>query len=271
VDDFLGYDKASLILQEIQCLQQSQRLNPNGIRFIGTKTIDVFKPGVYEADLHGGEGWGEQLDWIFRQGAALLAQELNSELDLGLANSGHTVKAQINQGVGGCFPWHYDNPGTDKRRLTCILYLNHNWEEAHGGELVVAPFLQKPKVIQPIFDRLVIFYSETMLHRVKPALHERYCLTIWLDADQEKELPWPGMQDFVQQDSFLKSLANHNLQRTISRGIYAEEFEKSLKECMGHSPDFHLLLETHTSRIQELNMKMGPLITHLRNMKIPIE
>ena len=59
-------------------------------------------------------------------------------------------------GSGGCFPLHYDNPGPpNKRALTCLLYLNPNWEDGDGGEVCLTPFLLKEKAIAPVLDRLV--------------------------------------------------------------------------------------------------------------------
>ena len=91
-------------------------------------------------------------------------------------------------------------------------------QEGDGGELVLLPFLgEKPHVIPPLMDRMVIFryvcvcvcvclslvsprahqftYSHThthththssdaMLHRVLPTFRERFCLTVWLDGTE---------------------------------------------------------------------------------------
>jgi hypothetical protein len=123
---------------------------------------------------------------------------------------------------------------------------------------------------------MVIFYSESILHRVKPAFNKRYCLTIWLDsemdiAQSQVALPWPGMQDFLDLDPLFKTLANPDLQRLLSRAVYEEEYEKSMRDSLGASSDFQLLLKAHKARIDELNQKMGPIIAHLRSIKIALE
>ena len=41
-------------------------------------------------------------------------------------------------------------------------------EAKGGGELVLRPFLQRPTVIAPRFDRAVLFRSDRVLHRVLP-------------------------------------------------------------------------------------------------------
>jgi Rps23 Pro-64 3,4-dihydroxylase Tpa1-like proline 4-hydroxylase len=138
LDNYLGTDTAEKLLREIQYLHQQDKLSPNQVRFLVDKDhyIQVNKPGILEADLHADNHWGDTLDWIFHYKASEMAQEFDRELGLGLATSGHTIKAQVNQGIGGCFPWHYDNPGTDKRKLSCLLYLNKEWNKTHGGELL---------------------------------------------------------------------------------------------------------------------------------------
>ena len=77
-----------------------------------------------------------------------------------------TVKLQIN--TCGAFPYHFDNPGgaRQNRKLTCILYLNEAYEDKCGGEIVLVPFMGPFVTIRPIFNRLVVFQSETVLHRV---------------------------------------------------------------------------------------------------------
>jgi hypothetical protein len=118
-------------------------------------------------------------------------------------------------------------PSADKRRLSCLLYLNPDWAVGDGGEIRLASFLQPPVTVEPLFDRLVLFFSESMLHRyapspgkstgmaqsvaltltqrvapdvqlcqtsiriarfrVTPAVKPRHCLTIWLDSPVANE------------------------------------------------------------------------------------
>ena len=82
-----------------------------------------------------------------------------------------TVKLQIN--TCGAFPYHFDNPGgaRQNRKLTCILYLNEAYEDKCGGEIVLVPFMGPFVTIRPIFNRLVVFQSETVLHRVNKAVN----------------------------------------------------------------------------------------------------
>jgi Rps23 Pro-64 3,4-dihydroxylase Tpa1-like proline 4-hydroxylase len=55
---------------------------------------------------------------------------------LGLFHGKSSIKVQYNAGHGGSFNYHYDSSG-DTRRLTMLLYLNEDWEEAAGGTIEV--------------------------------------------------------------------------------------------------------------------------------------
>ena len=110
--------------------------------------------------------------------------------------AGQNVKVQRNAGSGGCFPIHYDTDGTyDSRKLTCILYLNE--APVEGGDLVLYPYGGPRMCVEPRLNRLAIFRSDTVAHRVLPCFSERYCLTIWcsepprdqpVDESGEKEV-----------------------------------------------------------------------------------
>jgi len=188
----------------------------------------------------------------------------------------HTIKLQCNEGNGGCFPLHYDNPGKpDKRRLSCLLYLNPGYIINSGGQLRVAPFLQPATDILPIFDRLVIFYSEIILHRVLPTFNERYCLTIWLDSeisnDEQYAPEWSvKLNDIKLDNQTYQYLRKPSVQRILSRVIYEEEYELSIKECMnGAEEGKQKLLASHYKYIQSIrqNKSMSEIIDQLKIMK----
>jgi Rps23 Pro-64 3,4-dihydroxylase Tpa1-like proline 4-hydroxylase len=86
-------------------------------------------------------------------------------------------------------------PNTSSRQLTCLLYLNRDWEPENGGRLRV---FTKPGVeiegagepfsfwgvngydIDPLFGRMVIFRSDLVDHAVLPCFKERLALTLWI-------------------------------------------------------------------------------------------
>jgi hypothetical protein len=99
-------------------------------------------------------------------------------------------------------PKHLDNNGLDPddlRKLTCILYLNEDWDSSvYGGQLRLHNFdkffamrnsgseqkQDEPMYIDvdPIINRLVMFWSDLIVHEVLPTTAERprYTLTVWI-------------------------------------------------------------------------------------------
>ena len=84
-----------------------------------------------------------------------------------------------------CFPpgsrygAHFDGGG-GTGRLTMILYTNCAWRSEDGGALEL---LDEPsccwRSVTPIADRLLIFRSDDVLHRVAPVKRQRFALTTW--------------------------------------------------------------------------------------------
>eukprot|EP01051_Picozoa_sp_SAG22_P021615 SAG22_NODE_4842_length_1153_cov_0.675522_1_plen_318_part_01 len=256
VDDFLGAARARKLRGEIEAAAEQGLLCAQQFEF-------GVKPQVFELDLHrlGGDapapasaaaaaaaaavlpGFTE----LFNQSCPELIEALNNlrcqpPLNLRPRVQGPddsvTLKLQCNRGGGGCFPWHYDNPGPpNQRRITCLVYLNPDWQVGDGGELQLLPFLGGGAVtIAPKMDRAVLFYSDRVLHRVLPAVAERYVFTIWIDADDANAdaegflrphhlaLPLPDLCHL---------LRTTPLQRVFSRAVYREEYTESLRQCMG--------------------------------------
>lgn len=72
------------------------------------------------------------------------------------------------------------------RKISTILYLNHDWQKTDGGELLLyRPDDPNPfEVISPEFGKLVVFLSEDFPHEVLPAKRSRYSLTGWFKVNQ---------------------------------------------------------------------------------------
>ncbi|RUS71850.1 hypothetical protein EGW08_020384 [Elysia chlorotica] len=86
---------------------------------------------------------------------------------------------------------HVDNPNKDGRCITCIYYLNKNWDvKQHGGLLRIYPEgSDQVANIEPKFDRLLFFWSDRRNpHEVEPAFVERFAITVWYyDAKERAE------------------------------------------------------------------------------------
>ena len=88
--------------------------------------------------------------------------------------------------AGAFYKKHMDAFGGHKqgqlnRVLSTVLYLNENWCDSDGGELVLyAEDDDQPlQKISPTFGRLIIFLSEKFPHEVLPATRERKSIAGW--------------------------------------------------------------------------------------------
>lgn len=78
---------------------------------------------------------------------------------------------------------HIDRFQVDCRRaLTCILYLNADWEEADGGQLRLYLDDERYFDILPQAGTLVTFLSERFWHEVLPTKRDRMSITGWFNA-----------------------------------------------------------------------------------------
>ncbi|OQS05809.1 egl nine-like 3 isoform X1 [Thraustotheca clavata] len=98
----------------------------------------------------------------------------------------HRVMITCYPGQGSSYVKHCDNPNGNGRKLTAIFYLNPQWEEEDGGELQIHRLDHSITRIPPIFDRLVLFFSnERVPHQVAPSYAKRFALTVWyMDWDE---------------------------------------------------------------------------------------
>ena len=72
--------------------------------------------------------------------------------------------------------------GQTNRILTTVLYLNPDWQESQGGELLIWPDPDSDQVMASVVPRmgtLVIFLSEQFPHEVLPATDDRYSIAGW--------------------------------------------------------------------------------------------
>lgn len=106
----------------------------------------------------------------------------------------HQAMVACYEGKGSHYVKHVDNPNGDGRCITCIYYLNIDWDiNQSGGLLRIFPEGWKNGKnevadIAPIFDRITFFWSDRRNpHEVQPALRTRYAITLWYFDAIERE------------------------------------------------------------------------------------
>jgi SM-20-related protein len=103
-----------------------------------------------------------------------LNEQLNREFFLGLKRF-ETHYALYPSGA--FYKEHLDTKlGARSRVISVVYYLNPEWSEVDGGQLVL---VDRGVLVLPKFNRLVIFKSESILHKVNPTQRERMSLTGW--------------------------------------------------------------------------------------------
>ncbi|KAL7685493.1 putative oxoglutarate/iron-dependent dioxygenase, glycerol-3-phosphate dehydrogenase, NAD-dependent [Plasmopara halstedii] len=287
IDDCFGHNWASALFEEMQWLNDNGHYKPNKTQFALTQmdtdgksqAFHFIKPHIFEVDLHDSSVRAKvpELDALFH--STEIPQALAKHLpqyEMQFSTSDRTLKLQRNAGHGGCFPCHYDNPGApNKRKVTCLLYLNESWKKGDGGEVQLFPFLQQAVTVAPKMDRVVLFQSDQMLHRVLPSHVERYVLTIWLDGkkvnapeDSQLRLAPSDLADWF---GFLERLRRSPKQRMLSRGVYEEEYYLSLMECMQSTSaeGCRELLKSHETHLENVkrNHPLYNFIMRLRDVR----
>ncbi len=99
--------------------------------------------------------------------------------------------------AGGFYKRHLDAfQGEDNRVLSTVLYLNHNWESKHGGELILFNGKQDLEGInvKPNFGTVVLFLSEEFPHEVVATHNDRYSVAGWfcLNTSTSKKIDPPS-------------------------------------------------------------------------------
>ncbi|XP_062868550.1 egl nine homolog 1-like [Trichomycterus rosablanca] len=186
VDNFLGEDTGFRILEEVRSLYLTGDFTDGQLvsqRSDSTKDIR-----------------GDKITWIEGKepGCEKIALLMSRMDDIVRHCNGKLGDYRINgrtKAMVACYPGngtgyvrHVDNPNEDGRCVTCIYYLNKGWDaKVHGGILRIFPDGKAQFAdIEPIFDRLIFFWSDRRNpHEVQPAHATRYAITVWyFDADE---------------------------------------------------------------------------------------
>ena len=248
VDGAFGGDFCRAVREEIDYLEQQNLLNSgkNILTNAQGEGVTMVRPNIFERDLVLESKvtddnvlqllptlnkiyWEQNLEFT-----AILGRGYN-RLQLKCID---TIKVQKNTGQGGCFPMHFDTSAiTSKRDLTAVIYLNAEWTEASGGHLRVYPFPYERVDVAPLNDRMVLFSSHQLAHRVMPSAHTRYVLSLWFRREGEPvsfpRMPLPATSLPFEDQQILAFLYRPTNRRVLAKLLYASEWADSVREAFG--------------------------------------
>ncbi|XP_060711903.1 uncharacterized protein egln2 [Hemiscyllium ocellatum] len=205
-DNFLGEGLGNKVLMEVLSLHR------NGILMDGKVVSPLSVP---TRSIR-----GDKIAWVDgkEQSCANIGLLMARIDELIIYSTGRLGAYMINgrtKAMVACYPGHgtgyvrhIDNPNGDGRCVTCIYYLNRDWDiNVHGGLLQIFPENRSEVAnIEPLFDRLLIFWSDRRNpHEVKPAFATRYAITVWY---------FDGKERVAAKERFRKASAQKALQFT---------------------------------------------------------
>ncbi|KAM8851671.1 egl nine homolog 1 isoform 1-T1 [Synchiropus picturatus] len=185
VDNFLGPETGMGILDNVRALHNTGQFTDGQV---------VSQKSDSTKDIR-----GDKITWVEGKepGCENIRFLMNRMDDLIRHCNGNLGNYKINgrtKAMVACYPGngtgyvrHVDNPNGDGRCVTCIYYLNKDWDaKEHGGLLRICPEKAQFADIEPIFDRLLLFWSDRRNpHEVQPAYATRYAITVWyFDANE---------------------------------------------------------------------------------------
>ncbi|XP_047459281.1 egl nine homolog 1 isoform X1 [Mugil cephalus] len=186
VDNFLGADTGLGILDNVKALHKTGRFTDGQLvsqKSDSTKDIR----GDKITWIEGREPGCEKILFLMSRMDDLI-RHCNGKLGNYTINGRTKAMVACYPGNGTGYVRHVDNPNGDGRCVTCIYYLNKDWNaKEHGGLLRIFPEGKAQFAdIEPKFDRLLLFWSDRRNpHEVQPAFTTRYAITVWyFDADE---------------------------------------------------------------------------------------
>ncbi|XP_069602840.1 prolyl hydroxylase EGLN2 [Ranitomeya imitator] len=188
-DHFLGESLGSRVLDEVELLNRNGKFRDGQLvsqRTIPSKNIRGDQIAWVEGKEPGCENIGTLMSRIDE-----VIMHCSGKLGSYVINGRTKAMVACYPANGMGYVRHVDNPNRDGRCLTCIYYLNQNWDtKVHGGLLQIFPEGRSVVAnIEPLFDRLLIFWSDRRNpHEVKPAYAMRFAITVWyFDAKERSE------------------------------------------------------------------------------------
>jgi hypothetical protein len=217
VDNFLGPKLVTAMRTEAASIRETMVPSQSTKWDEELKRVVAYeKQGVLSTQLLGGpEGYAmtprlvEYIVTLTKHLSSKINQQLKAQ-DCKLSTTQQTNKLAVCLGNGSKYDKHIDNLGgggmgldADHRKLTALLYLqpvgSHAENSDHperlderGGYFRAydVPRKEDVKIIAPRGDRLLLFWSDALVHDVSPSFcldenkDERWALTIWFVVDE---------------------------------------------------------------------------------------
>ena len=263
VDGAFGETWCHLLRDDIITLTELQALDHNATHLVRAdgSTELLAKHAIFETEPMEHAALEAACPWLLRLGRdGRLSAGLSDALSSGPLGR-QTMKVQLNAGGGACFPYHFDSDrAVDSRVVTAILYLNPGWAQQDGGQLQLLPCPLAPVEVDPLFDRLVLFSSTDMLHRVLPSQTTRLCLTLWFyangddeDASGDDSPPASGQDDAPAMQA-LRLLLRPDFRHLFARYVYAREWALSIEQSHEPSQGRSHAVSTHWDDVAAIRL-----------------
>ncbi|XP_020343338.1 prolyl hydroxylase EGLN3-like [Oncorhynchus tshawytscha] len=190
VDNFLGELVGHFVLDQVK------ELHSSGVLQDGQLAGPDRSCGISKRNIR-----GDKIAWV--SGVERGCEAINILLTLidklvshCIGRLGKSIIRERSKAMVACYPGngtgyvkHVDNPNADGRCVTCIYYLNKNWNaEEQGGILRIFPEGKSYVAdVEPLFDRLLFFWSDRRNpHEVLPSYATRYAVTVWYFDSEER-------------------------------------------------------------------------------------
>lgn len=208
IDDFLGSDVCDMYRQEAvgfyarndMTISKSTRWDSDS-----NSVVTYDKHNVFATQLNGGDAYydGPRLhEYVVSIVKSLVPMISEKFPEACLSPLLASNKLAVCTGDGSSYDKHYDNSGgEDLRKLTVLYYLNPNWRTELGGAFRIYDSILTPPSsspiedsnnsvmkqssndldsniemidINPVGDRLLIFWSDRLVHSVQPSQVYRF-------------------------------------------------------------------------------------------------
>jgi hypothetical protein len=263
VDGVLGTRVCAQLRLEILGLRARGLMTENRSLFITSgETRSLAKTGILEAEAQSLSASDAPLFSLLARDRTLLTL-LNTFRQASREESLHYQALKLQHNAGGCFPLHSDSHAmTDSRRVTALFYLNPSWSRKDEGHLVLYPFPERRRCIEPLNDRLVLFSSPDMVHRVEPSRAPRVCFTAWFFArgGPPRDAPLPREASRASAAT-LAAFCSPELRKHVAKAVLVEEWEHSLRDAHPPSAELDSVIQSLHSDVAVIEASLARRFT----------